>query len=85
MKFQMLEPWPIGQFCVPNGTLLNCDKPVEEMTEWERLVQDRVPPLNAVLALDWEAAWVMHEAYPGHRIDFGATLDPFTKRCLIAW
>jgi hypothetical protein len=73
----MLEPWPIGQFCVPNGTFLNCDKPVEEMTEWERLVQDRVPPLNAVLALDWSCAWEMHEAYPDHRHRLRRLLGPF--------
>ena len=68
MRFQTLQPWVIGQFQIDSGVTINGDKIDEsEMTWEERLCEGRVPPLNAVLAMDWDCAWVMHEAYPEFR------------------
>lgn len=63
MRFMMLQDWPIGQFTISSGTTLNLDRDEAQMTQCERWAKDRIPPLNAILSLDWECAWVMHEAY----------------------
>jgi hypothetical protein len=76
MRFQMLQDWPISQFCISAGTFLNLDKPEAQMTQCERWAENRTPPLNAILALDWECAWVMHEAYPEFRHRLRRQLGP---------
>ena len=78
MRFCMLQPWPIGQFCIGPGTVINGDRADEsQMTFGERLCEGRVPPLNAVLALDYDCAWVMHQAYPEFRHRLQRKLGPF--------
>jgi hypothetical protein len=60
LRFQLLGPWPVGQFCIPSGEII--DGAGEG--DWNRLAQGRVPPIECV-ALDQEAydLLVLHHGY----------------------
>lgn len=66
MKYQLAQHgWPIGQFLIPVGTIIDLTKDPEQMNDWEKLAQGKLPPLNA-LALDDDCANAMEQGYPGH-------------------
>jgi xylose isomerase len=46
------------------------------MTQWEKFAKGHVPPIDA-LALDWDAAWTIWEAYPEFRHRLRRNLAPF--------
>jgi len=61
MRFQILGGgWPVGQFLIPSGTII--DTNVED--QWSTLVKGLRPPLNAMPLdrLTWN--W-MQGLYPG--------------------
>jgi hypothetical protein len=64
MKYQISGGgWPIGQWLVPAGTIIDLDgKADHQLTEWERLAQGRVPPRDAI-ALDDETYALMVNAH----------------------
>jgi hypothetical protein len=67
MKYQLAgHGWPIGQWLIPVGTVIDHTKTPEQMTDWEKLALGKLPPLNAV-ALDDDCAEAMANGYPGHR------------------
>ena len=66
MKYQLSGcGWPVGQFLIPVGTIIDLTKPPEQMNDWEKLALGKLPPLNA-LALDDDCANAMEQGYPGH-------------------
>jgi len=74
MRFQLKDTgWPIGQYLVPVGTILDLGNPT---TDWDRLAMSHMPPpLNAV-ALDQECAEFMHRVYPGQRHLLHVAIQP---------
>jgi hypothetical protein len=66
MRYQLVDHgWPIGQWLIPAGTIIDLSKPDTQLTDFEKLAKGRVPPLNA-LALDPECVELMRTAYHSH-------------------
>jgi len=66
MKYQLRDHgWPIGQFCIPAGTVIDTDA----SDQWSTLAKGWPPPLNAQ-PLDQLTYDRMKKTYPGlaHRI-----------------
>jgi hypothetical protein len=62
MKFQLTQHgWPIGQWLIPAGEIIDLDKSPEQMTGFERLAVGKTPPMNAI-ALDDDCADAMAKA-----------------------
>ena len=60
MRYQLLKAWPVGQFCIEAGTVID----TESNDQWSTLVKHLRPPLN-VMALD-KATWLWMKAlHPG--------------------
>jgi hypothetical protein len=58
MKYQLLGAWPINQFCIPAGTIID----LNGTDQWSQLAKNRPPPLNA-MPLDrytWEWMKKLH-------------------------
>lgn len=77
MRYQLLTPWPVGQFCVEAGTVIDLNKPEVEYTQPEKLVEGHTPPLFSTLALDWDCAETMWRNYPEFRHKLRRALGPF--------
>jgi hypothetical protein len=66
MKYQLAQHgWPIGQWLIPVGTVIDHGKAPEQMNDWEKLALGKLPPMNAV-PLDTDCAEAMAKGYPGH-------------------
>jgi hypothetical protein len=77
VRYQLLTAWPVsGQHCIEAGTEIDLNQPESAWTQNERWVAGRTPPINCILALDWDAAWVMHESYPDFRHRLRRQLTP---------
>jgi hypothetical protein len=62
MRYQLLGPWPVNQFCIPAGTVID----LSGTDQWSMLVKHLRPPLNG-MPLDrytWE--W-FQKLYPGEK------------------
>ena len=43
MKYQLAQHgWPIGQFLIPVGTIIDLTKDPEQMNDWEKLAQGKL-------------------------------------------
>jgi hypothetical protein len=60
MRFELLEPWPVGQFLVPAGTIIDGKAP-----QWRGMALPLPMPMDAK-ALDQDAADHLSMAYPFH-------------------
>jgi hypothetical protein len=60
MRYQLRGDWPIGQFCIPVGTVIDTDA----SDQWSSLAKGRPPPLNA-MPLNRETWKWMRGLYPG--------------------
>jgi hypothetical protein len=59
MLYQLLGPWPVGQFCIPAGTVINS----AGTDQWSQLAKGLPPPLTA-MPLDRHTWQRMKELYP---------------------
>jgi hypothetical protein len=77
MRWQLDGDWPVGQWCIPVGTVLTgvARDGGELVVKWNE-IELPMPPLNSA-ALDEEAALLMLKSYPDqwHRLHFGAGID----------
>jgi hypothetical protein len=71
MRWQLLGDWPVGQWLVPAGTVLEGTAPT-----WNGIPLPMPMPLNAI-SLDDEAALMMLKWYGDqwHRLHFGPGVD----------
>jgi hypothetical protein len=77
MRFQIANGWPIGQFLIPAGVVINIgDKEDCELTEYEKLAKGRIPPID-ICALDADCAVAMWRFYPFSRDRLRRELSPF--------
>ena len=44
MRYQLLKAWPVGQFCIEAGTVIDTDA----NDQWSQLVKNLPPPLTAM-------------------------------------
>jgi hypothetical protein len=78
MKFAVgTGGWPIGQFCVPTGTIIDTSSMDPGMTTLlaKALAPGKVPPMNSQ-ALDQETYAAMVAAYGYHRVFYGPGIKP---------
>jgi hypothetical protein len=58
VKYQLLGAWPVGQFCIEAGTVID----LSGTDQWSQLVKGLPPPLTA-MPLDrytWEWMKLLH-------------------------
>jgi hypothetical protein len=79
MRWQLAGDWPVGQFCIPAGTVLSSG--AGEAPIWNGIALPMPPPINAV-ALDEDAAlqmclWYEESATIGgwHHLHFAPGID----------
>ena len=72
MRYQLLGPWPVGQHCIPAGTIID----LNGTDQWSTLVKGLRPPLTAMPLTRETWAW-MKKLYPGlhHQIVTPAGAD----------
>ena len=69
MRFQLMSDWPVEAWCVPVGTILDCE--IAETGEivraplWNGNALPLPIPMNA-MALDQDAADGLSRSYPQH-------------------
>lgn len=66
MKYQLTGGWPLGQWFIPPGTIVDFTAPSTQWGNAEMWTQGLVPPPNA-LALDQDCSDQMKLAYPQAR------------------
>jgi hypothetical protein len=75
MRWQLAGDWPIGQFCIPAGTVLSSG--AGEAPIWNGVALPMPMPINSA-ALDEEAALLMLQWYEPHdwyRLHFGPGIN----------
>ena len=60
MRFQLLGPWPVNQFCIPAGTIIE----INGTDQWSLLVKGLRPPLNSMPLDKYTWEW-LQKLYPG--------------------
>ena len=80
MRWHLGGDWPVGQYCIPIGTIVSAgvrDGEITEAPHWNGVRLPLLIPLNAA-ALDDDAAMMMLRWYPDyqwHRLRFGPDID----------
>ena len=69
MKFQLVgHGWPIGQYLVPVGTIIDTDDPNDSWRWlWQSWLPEKPPPVNA-LPVDQETYDLLAQTYGAYRI-----------------
>jgi hypothetical protein len=62
MKYQLLGAWPVQEFCIPAGTIID----TTATDQWSMLVKHLRPPLNAMPLDKYTFEW-MQKLYPGEK------------------
>jgi hypothetical protein len=76
VRYQLTNPFVVGQFAIPAATVINLDKAESELTQWEKFAKGHTPPIDA-LSLDWDCAEVMWRKYPDFRHRLKRHLGPY--------